>query len=382
MELFQVLGATKQPIDELKISKEDIFVKTPNGDFVRILGVVRKNNKKIKITIESGSFICGENHILLNEDCKEVFALNADIIQTLDGAAPVLHKEVIEELGEVFDIALPYPHLYATPNGVIHHNTSLAKAICNELGCDHLYINCSNENGIDVLRTKIAGFASTMSLAGGIKVVILDEAERLSAQAQDALKAEIENFAKTTRFIFTTNHKHKIIDPIRSRLNDIDFKLDKEDKPKMAKQIFLRVKEILANENIEYEDKVVAEVIKRYFPDYRRILNEIQRYSMNGTLDIGVLGKSQNEQLEGLIAALKDKDFKLSREWIANNMDQEVNSIYNGLFKTMYEWCKAESIPNLVITLAEYQFKSTQAVDQELNLSACVLEIMMGCEFN
>jgi DNA polymerase III delta prime subunit len=259
--------------------------------------------------------------------------------------------------------------------------TSLAKAICEELGCDYLYVNCSIDNGIDTLRTKISGFASSMSLQGGVKVVIMDEADRISGAAQDALKAEIEAFAKNTRFIFTTNHKNKIIDPIRSRCNDIDFKLTAEDKPKMGKLIFRRLKEILNNENIEYEDSLLVEVIKRYFPDYRRILNEIQRYSISGKLEIGILGRSQDEQLEGLIESLKAKDFKAMREWVANNMD-DVQGIYLGLFKTMNTWCKPKSIPDLVLILADYQFKSSQVVCQEINLTACALEIMSSCEFN
>ena len=259
--------------------------------------------------------------------------------------------------------------------------TTLAKAICDEIGCDYLYINCSKDNGIDTLRTKISTFASTMSLTGGVKVVIMDEADRISPAAMDALKADIEEFSKNARFIFTTNHKNKIIDPIRSRCNDIDFKLEKDDKQKMAMLIFKRIKEILGNEEISYEDKVVAEVVKRYFPDYRRILGEIQRYSMSGTLEVSILGKSQDEQIEGLIASLKEKDFKAAREWIANNMD-DVQSIYLALFKTMNNWCKASAIPNLVLILADYQFKSSQVVCQEINLAACCLEIMSSCEFS
>ena len=258
--------------------------------------------------------------------------------------------------------------------------TTVARALCEEVGCDYIIINGSDENGVDAVRVKIKNYASSMSLSGGRKVVILDEADYLTPNAQAILRAGIEEFASNCSFIFTCNFKNRIIDPLHSRCTVIDFKAN-GSKAKMASQFFQRVCGILNDEGVAYDKEVVAAVITKHFPDNRRILNELQRYSVSGTIDKGILASVSDVQLGELFKALKDKDFASCRKWVTNNLDNDQSRIFRGLYDGLYEQLKPGSVPQLVLILAKYQYQTAFVADHEINLIACLTEIMVECEF-
>jgi DNA polymerase III delta prime subunit len=258
--------------------------------------------------------------------------------------------------------------------------TTIARAICEELGCDYIIINGSEESGIDVLRTKIREFASSVSFGGKTKVVILDEADYLNPNStQPALRAFIEEFANNCRFIFTCNFKNRIIAPLHSRTAVIEFKLTKADRPKMAGRFMKRLSDILATENVAFDEKVVAEVLKKHFPDYRRVLNELQRYSVSGSIDEGILVNVQEVNMKELVASLKGKDFKKMRNWVVDNIDNDPNLIFRKIYDTILDDVKYPS--QLVLLLADYQYKAAFAANPEINLVACLAEIMAGMEW-
>jgi DNA polymerase III delta prime subunit len=259
--------------------------------------------------------------------------------------------------------------------------TTVAKALCNEVGCDYIIINGSDESGIDVLRNKIKNYASSVSLMGGRKVVIIDEADYLNPNStQPALRGAIEEFASNCSFIFTCNFKNRIIDPIHSRCSVIDFKIN-GSKPKLATQLFKRIENILSQEKVEYDKEVVAAVITKHFPDNRRILNELQRYSVGGVIDKGILASVSDIQLADLLRALKEKDFASARKWVTNNLDNDPARIFRKLYDSLYESLKPQSVPQLVLILAKYQYQAAFVADSEINLIACLTEIMVDCEF-
>jgi DNA polymerase III delta prime subunit len=259
--------------------------------------------------------------------------------------------------------------------------TTIARALCDEIGCDYIIINGSDESGIDVLRNKIKNYASSVSLTGGRKVIIIDEADYLNPNStQPALRGAIEEFASNCSFIFTCNFKNRIIDPIHSRCAVIDFKTN-GSKAKLAIQFMKRVEWILNEEKITYDKEVVAAVITKHFPDNRRILNELQRYAASGTIDKGILSSVSDIQTKELVTALKEKDFGSARKWVTNNLDNDPALIYRKLYDSMYDYLKPSSIPQTVLILAKYQYQSAFVSDQEINLVACLIELMADCEF-
>ena len=258
--------------------------------------------------------------------------------------------------------------------------TTIAKALCEEVGCDYLVINGSDENGVDTIRVKIKSYASSMSLLGVRKVIIIDEADYLTANAQAILRASIEEFSGNCSFIFTCNFKNRIIDPIHSRCTVVDFKIN-GSKAKMASSFFKRVEWILEQENILYEKEVVAAIITKYFPDNRRILNELQRYSVSGSIDKGLLASVSDVQLTELINSLKVKDFASARKWVTNSLNNDPVRIFRTMYDKLYEVLKPNSVPQMVLILAKYQYQAAFAADHEINLMACLTEIMVDCEF-
>ena len=258
--------------------------------------------------------------------------------------------------------------------------TTIARALCNELDTDYIIINGSEESGIDVLRTKIKQFASAESFSGKPKVVILDEADYLNPNStQPALRAFIEEFSNNCRFIFTCNFKNRIIPPLHSRCAVIEFKIGKDDRAQIAAGFFKRVLEILRNENIEFDKKVVAKVVEKHFPDYRRVLNELQKYSVSGAIDEGVLVSVSESNMTELVTVLKDKDWKKMRNWVVNNQDNDPTGLFRKIYDTLIE--KVSTVPQLVLLLADYQYKAAFCADQEINLVACLTEIMATQEW-
>ena len=260
--------------------------------------------------------------------------------------------------------------------------TTVAKALCEQLNCDWIMINGSEEGGIDVLRNKIKNFASTVSLSGGKKVVILDEADYLNPQStQPALRGFVEEFHKNCRFILTCNFKNRIIEPLHSRFSNIEFKVNPKDKPKMASRLFERAVFILKEQNINYEEKVLVELIKKHFPDFRKLINELQRYSISGKIDAGILVNISDENLKTLLSHLKGKDFTEMRKWVVQNLDNDPVKIFRRIYDSMYEHLQPATIPHAVLIIADYQYKSAFVADQEVNLVACLTELMSQVKF-
>ena len=261
--------------------------------------------------------------------------------------------------------------------------TTVAKALCNELGADFIVINGSDEGRlIDTLRTKIKNFASTVSLGGGPKVVILDEADYISADSvQPALRNFIEEFSSNCRFIFTCNYKNRIIPPLHSRTTVIDFTMTPKDKQTLAAQFHKRLCEICTSEGIKYDDQVLVELILKFFPDFRRCLNEVQRYGVGGEIDTGLLATLSEEKLTPLIDMIQDKNWSGMRKWVGQNSDNDFNTLYRKVFDALEKRLEPSSIPASVLIIADFQYKSAFAMDSEINFVACLTEIMTECKF-
>ena len=260
--------------------------------------------------------------------------------------------------------------------------TTVAKAMLEEIDATYMIINGSEESGIDTLRTKIKNFASTVSMDGNRKFVILDEADYLNAQStQPALRGFMEEFHKNCGFILTCNFKNRIIAPLQSRCSVVEFQMPSAEKPKLAGMFFKRVIDILTQENIQFEEKAVATLVQKFFPDWRRALNELQRYSASGQIDAGVLVNLSEVNLTELITSLKEKDFSGVRKWIVNNLDNDSDRIFRKLYDTMYDNVESSTIPHLVLLIADYQYKSAFVADQEINLLAFMTEVMGQVKF-
>lgn len=259
--------------------------------------------------------------------------------------------------------------------------TTVARALCEQMGCDYIIINGSDEGRqIDTLRTKIKQFASAFSFENKTKVVIIDEADYLNRESvQPALRSFIETFSENCRFIFTCNYKQKIIAPLHSRTTVIEFKSEKKDKAALASKFMKRMQTILDAEGVTYKDPVLADLLMKHFPDYRRVINELQRYSSAGTIDEGILSNLAEINTKELILSLKDKDWKKMRQWVANNVDSDPQGIFRYIYDSLLPEIK--TVPQMVLLIADYQYKSAFVADQEINLTACLTEIMASIQF-
>lgn len=260
--------------------------------------------------------------------------------------------------------------------------TTVARAICDELGYDYIVINGSEEGNIDTLRGKIKRFASSVSLGGDVKVVILDEADYLNPQStQPALRGFIEEFSDNCRFILTCNFKNRIIEPLHSRCGVYEFNTTKKEMQTLCADFFVRLIHILESEQVAFNKDLLAQLIMKYAPDWRRVINECQRYSIGGQLETTVLNNDASGNYDSLFKSLKDKDFKKMRSWVAQNVDVDVSAIFRQIYDNMYEKVDSSSIPQLVLILADYQYKNAFVADHELNIVACMTEIMANVEF-
>ena len=289
-----------------------------------------------------------------------------------------------DELKKTFGLFVQDKHI---PNLILSGGpgvgkTTVAKAMIEEIGATYMMINGSEESGIDVLRTKIKNFASTVSLEGGRKYLIIDEADYLNPQStQPALRGFMEEFHKNCGFILTCNYKNRLIPAIQSRCSVVDFIIPNSQKPKLASKFFTRVGDILNKENVKFEPKAVAELMNKFFPDWRRVLNELQRYSASGIIDAGVLVNISESNINELMQSLKDKEFTNVRKWIVHNLDNDAVRIFRRIYDSLYDNLDGSTIPHVVVILAEYQYKSGFAADQEINLLACMTEIMGQAKF-
>ena len=261
--------------------------------------------------------------------------------------------------------------------------TTVAKALCNQLDCDWLMINGSDEGRmIDTLRTTVVNYASTVSLSGGKKVIIIDEADYMNKDSvQPALRGVIEEFSKNCRFIFTCNFKNRIIPALHSRCSVVDFTINKDDKPHLGMEMLDNIKRILDEEGVKYDGRVLADLILKYFPDFRRVINELQKYSLNGIIDDGILKQSSDENFNELFISLKGKDFSGMRKWVAQNIDNDHVRLYRQIYDTLNDRFEKKSIPQAVLLIADYSYKSAFVADQEVNMVACLTELMMDCDF-
>lgn len=260
--------------------------------------------------------------------------------------------------------------------------TTVARAMLEELGCDYIIINGSMHGNIDTLRNDIANFASSVSLTGGRKYVILDEADYLNPNStQPALRNFMEEFSKNCGFILTCNFKNRIIEPLHSRCSVIEFKIPTKEKPKLAATFFKRILEILKTENVAVDQKAVAAVVEKHFPDFRRTLNELQRYSATGSIDSGILVNIQDTSIRDLINHMKTKDFTNVRKWVGENLDTDPVVLFRKFYDTSIEYFKPSAIPQLVLLIAEYQYKQAFVADSEINMVAFLTEVMVECEF-
>ena len=260
--------------------------------------------------------------------------------------------------------------------------TTIAKAVLDEIGATYMMINGSEESGIDVLRTKIKNFASTVSLEVGRKYLILDEADYLNPQStQPALRGFMEEFHKNCGFILTCNYKNRLIEPLHSRCSVIDFTISKSEKPQLAMDFMKRVEFILQSESVEYDKKVLIEVIQRHFPDWRRILNELQRYSISGRIDAGILVDMAEINIKELMKFMKEKEFTNVRRWVVNNLDMDAVRLYRSIYDSLYTFLDHSTIPHAVCILSEYQYRGAFSADQEINTLACFTEMMARCKF-
>jgi DNA polymerase III delta prime subunit len=258
--------------------------------------------------------------------------------------------------------------------------TTAAWALCNELDADVLFINSSLENGIETLRVKIEQFASTVSFGDGKKIIILDESDATTSAFQNALRAQIETFSSNCRFILTCNTKSKLSAPLHSRLVNVDYVVDKDEKQALAAKFFKRTTEILKQEQIEFDPKVVAEVVTKHFPDFRKILNELQRYSVSGKIDTGILINQSADSYKELVAFLKAKNFTEVRKWVGTN-DTDSVALFRDFYENSSMYFEPQSIPQLILILADYQHKAAFVADAELNIMASMVEIMSSCVF-
>ncbi len=272
--------------------------------------------------------------------------------------------------------------LLSGPPGI--GKTTVAKALCNQLGADFYVINGSDEGRfLDTVRNNAKNFASTVSLTSESKhkVIIIDEADNTTSDVQLLLRASIEEFSRNCRFIFTCNYKNKIIDPLHSRCTVIDFNVNKKDKPTIAAGFFQRIIEILELERISYDKKVIIELINKHFPDWRRVLNECQRYSVGGEIDSGILASFSDISINDLTKNLKEKNFSEVRKWVNTNLDNDTTLLFRRIYDSLYETLVVSSIPAAVLVLAKYQFQVAFVADQEINMLACLTELMVECEF-
>ena len=260
--------------------------------------------------------------------------------------------------------------------------TTVAKAMLEQIGCTYMMINGSEESGIDTLRTKIKNFASTVSMDGKRKYVILDEADYLNPQStQPALRGFIEEFSRNCGFILTCNFRNRIIEPLHSRCSTVEFRIPNEEKPKLAMGFMKRVQHILETENVNSNEKVVADLINKFFPDWRRCLNELQRYSATGSIDAGILVNLSDTSIKELVSFIKDKDFKSCREWVVHNLDNDPHRVYRRIYDSLSGNVPDSAIPHCVLILGDYSYKSAFVADQEINLLACLTEMMTSVQF-
>ncbi len=296
--------------------------------------------------------------------------------------AETILPEKLKQTFQTFVDKSEIPNLLLTGTAGVG-KTTVARAMLEQMGCDYMIINGSLEGRqIDTLRNEISNFASSMSLTGGRKYLILDEADYLNPQTvQPALRNFMEDLSNNCGFILTCNYRNKIISPLQSRCSVVDFRLRKEDRPEIAKQFMLRIMKILDTENVKYERAVVAEVMKQYFPDWRRVLNELQRYSATGAIDTGILANKADTSIEKILPLFKERNFTALRKWIGENPDIQPEEIFTKLYQVASEHVSKEDIPTFIIILAEYQHKAAFVANQEVNLAACFAQILGSVTF-
>lgn len=382
-ELFNLFKMQEEQVEKLKHLEEDIYVNTPQDEWVRVRGLIRKIDKKIKVTTQSGvTFICGDKHIVLSSKGNVFVKDSPDVANILlGGFDKIIGIEYLED-GDLYDISIEAPHLYVTPNGVVHHNTSSAIALCEQLNLSYEKINCITDGSIDTIRDKITKIASTQSFKSPYKVIILDElGEGASAQFQPALKSFIETYHKNCRFIITTNHLNRIIDPLKSRCAIFEFNFTKEESKELKVAFFKRIKDILELENIQYDNALIVNLINKHYPDFRKTLVELQQNCVDGKLSGAVVNKLKGDEVNVLFELLKNKKWTDMRKWVVDNIDYDFELVLRAIYDNASDYLKLDSLPQLCLLLSQYNERMTRGVDKEITIVAMLTEILANCDF-
>ena len=385
--LFKFLNVFDSEINEWVDNSLDIFIQTPNGDYTKLLGTVRKEDSIIKISTKFGrSLECGSKHFLIDEFGNKLYAkdsLGRRILCINEEIDEVVDIQPIEDIETVYDIGIEDPHLYVTPNGLIHHNTSFAKALVNDLNVDYMFLNGS-EIGIDSFRNEIPQFAATKSIDGKHKVNIIDEFDRGNAvDKQKILRPLMEQFSKSCSFIITANDAENIINPIKSRCETIEFAdlVDETEKQDVIKQIFKRIVFILKNENVQVTDaQIIRELVNKFFPDIRQLIGSLQKFGRSGVIDSSILSAVQNDSIEGVIEALKSKKFNELKVY-AQKYALNYPDFLRELQETLYKEIQPASIPDLLTIIGDSNRQYNLVADLQIELTYMLAQLMLTLSF-
>lgn len=385
-DLFEKLNLNNDKYEKVQEISTKIYIKTPQNEIVPVLGYVKKKVNLHKYTFDNNqTLICSDKHIVLNENFDNILISKATKIQTLNGEITKINDEDLGE-GNAYDISIKAPHLYFTANGIIHHNTTTAKALVNQFGHPYLYINASVDTGIDIIRNRITDFCTTRSLTGDnskLKIVILDEVDGVSDAFFKGLRASMDQFAKNTRFIATCNYINKIPEPIQSRFEVIDFNFTKIEETEIKKEYIKRILQICKAEGISIDKYAAVEIVKRKFPDLRSILNMLQGYKNEGLDEITVDNIKQHASVYKDVYDLifDNSDPVKNYQYLVSNYSNKVDDILAALGTEFINYIITDKeeyqkyIPQISILVAKYQSQRNTVIDEVITLLACVYEI-------
>lgn len=378
--LFEILEIDDVELDTEIPTSSDVYIKTESG-YSHVNHFVKKRHTCKEFFLEDDiSIRCSTKHIVFSGG-DDVHIDLTDNLDTVTGNKKILSKTDLGVM-DVYDVSIAYPHRYVTPNGIIHHNTTAALALCKDLGYDVLMINGSLEGRLlETLRGKITDFASGISFDGKRRAVLLDECDYVLADPQAALRNMIEQFSSNCTFILTANFPNRIIEPLHSRCSGIDFTIPSNERKDLLMGVAKRVFSILQKENITFDKTIVVNVIKQYFPDFRRVLNELQAMSGSGTIDEHTASIASNSDIENLVEIMKSGNWNDMRKWVAMSPNVDLVVLCRKLFDGSPKIFKSDAVPQFVLLCSQYQYKASFVQDKEIHTVAFLTDVMVNCEF-